>query len=88
MLSRSSLEALVTPGLDDYGFGLWIDALKVGDKTIVAYRRPGQIMGAQSMLIHYQGADITIIVLSNGGTTSPDDFAFAIGRKLLGQPPK
>lgn len=88
ILSRSSLEALVTPGLDDYGFGLWIDALKVGDKTILAYRRPGQIMGAQSMLIHYQGADITVIVLSNGGTTSPDDFAFAIGRKLLGQPQK
>lgn len=88
ILSRSSLEALVTPGLDDYGFGLWIDALKVGDKTILAYRRPGQIMGAQSMLIHYRGVDITIIVLSNGGTTSPDDFAFAIGRKLLGQPQK
>lgn len=35
------------------------------------------------MLIRYHDLDLTIVVLANASTTSPDEFAFAIGRKFL-----
>ncbi|MFY0538728.1 hypothetical protein [Nannocystis pusilla] len=40
-------------------------------------------MGAQTMLIRYHELDLTIVVLGNASNTSPDDFAFAIGRRFL-----
>jgi D-alanyl-D-alanine carboxypeptidase len=84
LIKPDSLKLMLTPGLDDYGFGLWIDALKSkSGKAVQAFRRPGQIMGAQTMLIYYQQADLIVIVLSNTGNASPDEFAFALGRKVL-----
>ncbi len=84
LIKTDSLAQMIKPGLDDYGYGLWIDVLqsKAGT-TIHALRRPGQIMGAQTMLVYYQQADLLVIVLSNTGNTSPDDFAFMLGRKAL-----
>lgn len=83
LIKQDSLALMLKPGLDDYGYGLWIDKFKVNGKAVIAYRRPGRIMGAQTMLIHYPGAGLSIIVLSNGGDASPDDFAFAVGKKIL-----
>ncbi len=84
LLKPQSLKLMTTPGMDDYGYGVWIDKLKTkSGKTVHAIRRPGQIMGAQTMLVYYKQADLIIIVLSNTGNTSPDEFAFTLGRKVL-----
>jgi CubicO group peptidase (beta-lactamase class C family) len=85
LIQPATLEKMIQPGPDDYGYGVWIDEIQAGGKTIKSVRRPGRIMGAQTMLIHYLDADLTIVVLSNAGTTSPDDFAFAIGNRILNQ---
>lgn len=83
LIKRATLDLMIRPGLDDYGYGVWIDEIKAGGKSIRTVRRPGRIMGAQTMLIHYLDANLTIVVLSNAGTTVPDDFAFAIGNRIL-----
>ncbi|WP_346660484.1 serine hydrolase [Nannocystis sp. ILAH1] len=83
LLQPDSRERMLTPGLDDYGYGLWIDTVPAGGKMVRVYRRPGQIMGAQTMLIRYHELDLTIVVLGNASNTSPDEFAFAIGRRFL-----
>jgi hypothetical protein len=43
-------------------------------------------MGAQSMLIYYQQADLIVIVLSNTGNISPDELAFALRQAPPGRP--
>ena len=40
-------------------------------------------MGIQSMLFHFLDEDITIIILSNTGTTSLDDFVYEISKRIV-----
>lgn len=40
-------------------------------------------MGAKSMLYYFPEKNTTIIILSNVGNTSLDDFAFAIHKQLV-----
>lgn len=53
------------------------------DKMFTIIKRPGQIMGAQGMLFHIREAGSTIIVLSNTGNISLDDFAAALAVKMI-----
>lgn len=83
LVKQETLDLMITSGLGNYGYGVWIDAGNLGGKTIRDVRRPGRIMGAQTMLIYYLNTDLTVVVLSNAGTTNPDDFAFNIGDRIL-----
>ncbi len=84
LLKKETLALMTTPGLDDYGYGLWAYEAKVNGKKHRVVKRPGQIMGAQAQLYHFLDDDATIIILSNTGTTDLDEFVAEIGKKVVG----
>lgn len=82
ILKPETLALMVKPGLGDYGFGLWAYDTKVGEKSYRVVKRPGQIMGAQGQVYRFLDRDITVIILSNTGTTDLDEFVAKIGRDV------
>ena len=85
LLKQETLALMFKPGLDDYGYGVWAYDTKVDGKTYRVVKRPGQIMGAQSQLYRFLDEDVTVIILSNTGTTDLDEFVAEIGKKVVGQ---
>jgi CubicO group peptidase (beta-lactamase class C family) len=87
LIKRESLALMTKPGLDGYGYGLWAYDLEVDGKKFRVVKRPGQIMGAQSQLYHFLDQDITIVILSNTGTTDLDEFVKIIATRIVSQDP-
>jgi len=85
LLKKETLALMTKPGLDDYGYGLWTYEAKVNGKKHRVVKRPGQIMGAQTQLYHFLDDGVTIIILSNTGTTDLDEFVAEIGKKVVGE---
>ncbi len=83
LIKRESLALMTKPGLDGYGYGLWAYDVEVDGKKFRVVKRPGQIMGAQSQLYHFLDQDITIVILSNTGTTDLDEFVKQIGARIV-----
>jgi CubicO group peptidase (beta-lactamase class C family) len=83
LLKKETLDIMMKPGLDNYGYSLWINNYKINDKQLTAIKRPGLIMGAQSMLLHFIKPDFTIIILSNTGTTDLDEFVLEISKRII-----
>lgn len=81
LLKKESLALLTKPGLDDYGYGLWSYETKSKHRVV---KRPGRIMGAQAQLYRFLDQDVTVIILSNTGTTDLDEFVAAIGKRVVG----
>ena len=84
LLKKETLALMVTPGLDDYGYGVWSYETKVGGRKYRVVKRPGQIMGAQTQLYRFLDEDVTVIILSNTGTTDLDTFVAEIGKRVVG----
>ena len=84
LLKKETLALMTTPGLDDYGYGLWAYDTKVNGKKHRVVKRPGQIMGAQTQLYRFLDEDVTIIILSNTGTTDLDELVAELGKKVVG----
>jgi D-alanyl-D-alanine carboxypeptidase len=83
LLKPETLSLMLKPGLDKYGYGLWIPNIKIGGKQHRAAQRPGSVMGANTVLLRFLDKDLTIIILSNTNTTDIDAFSFLIGRNLI-----
>ena len=83
LVSASLVLLMTTPGLDGYGYGLWAHDAEVDGKKFRVVKRPGQIMGAQAQLYHFLDKDITIVILSNTGTTNLDEFVQEIGARVV-----
>src|ERR1700722_11369581 len=90
LISKESLGKMLTPGLDDYGFGLWIRHVTYGQKSYQIMHRPGGIMGANGSFAHYQGIgfddQLNIMMLSNTDATDQDAFYHDIAKFLLTTP--
>jgi D-alanyl-D-alanine carboxypeptidase len=84
LLRPASLALMIKPGMDDYGYGVWSYEAKVGATVKHIVKRPGQIMGTQTQLYRYVEDDVTVIILSNTGTTDLDEFVTSIGKKMVG----
>lgn len=80
LIKKESLDLMFKPGLDDYGYGVWAYDTKVDGKSYRVVKRPGQIMGAQTQLYHFLDKDVTVVILSNTGTTDLDAFVAEIGK--------
>ena len=83
LLKKETLDRMIQPGLDNYGYGVWINNFKINNKQFTAVKRPGLIMGAQSMLLHFLNPDLTVIILSNTGTTDLDEFVLEISKQII-----
>jgi hypothetical protein len=82
ILKRETLELMLKPGLDDYGYGVWVYKTKIGNNRPTIVKRPGAIMGAQGMLFQVLDQDVTIIILGNTDAVSLDDFAAEISKRI------
>ncbi len=83
LLDKESLKIMLTPGLGDYGCGVWIYHEKYNNTNYTVIKRPGRIMGANSVLYHIPDKNITIIILSNSDSVNLDNFVWEIGTKLI-----
>jgi D-alanyl-D-alanine carboxypeptidase len=83
LLKPASLEQMLRPGLEDYGYGVWSFESKFGDATYHVVKRPGRIMGTNSQLFRIVERDITIILLANTGSADLDEFAAELGRRVV-----
>lgn len=84
LIGRPMLEQMLTPGLDRYGLGLWVYDTRIDGKPHRVAKRPGQIMGTRSQLYRFLDNDLTVIILSNAGTTDLDRFVAEIGKRMIG----
>jgi len=87
LLSATSLDLMLRPGLDGYGFGVWIGTPTFGGRTYRNVNRPGGVMGANGSFYHFNGVgftkNINIVILSNTDLTDMDAFSWDIGMRLL-----
>jgi D-alanyl-D-alanine carboxypeptidase len=74
---------MLTPGLDDYGYGLWVREIDVRGKPHRVAQRPGSIMGANTLLLRFLDDGLTVVILSNTNATDIDAFGFLAGRAAL-----
>lgn len=83
LLKKETVDLLTKPGLDDYGYGLWSYETRINGRKHRVVKRPGQIMGAQGQLYHFLDEDVTVVVLSNTGTTDLDELVAEIGKRVV-----
>lgn len=83
LLKPETLGLMLKPGLDNYGYGLWVPSIDIGGVQYRVAQRPGSVMGANGVLLRFLDKDLTVIILSNTNTTDIDAFSFLIGRTLI-----
>jgi D-alanyl-D-alanine carboxypeptidase len=59
LLSAASLDLMLKPGLDRYGFGVWVGNPTFGGKTYCNVNRPGGVMGANGSFYHFNAVGFT-----------------------------
>lgn len=79
LIKKETLNQLLTPGLDDYGYSVWIRDVEKFKRM----ERYGKIEGASCVWFHYLNEDLSIIILSNTNLTNLGDYAYKIGKGLL-----
>ena len=85
LLNQKSLSEMMTPGLDNYGDGVWVQRYKIGGKERRAFERYGTSMGANALLTIFPEDGVTIILLSNTNETDLGEFRLAIARSAIQQ---
>jgi D-alanyl-D-alanine carboxypeptidase len=83
LIKLESLEKLLVPGLDEYGYGLWSYSFTRDGKKHKVAKRPGSVMGANGVLYRLIDRNATIILLSNTNRTDLDVFAQKIADVLI-----
>ncbi len=83
LIGDKALAAMIAPGLDDYGFGVWSYPVRIDGRSYRAVKRPGRIMGAQAQLYRIVEAELTVVVLANTDATDLDEFVARIGKQAL-----
>ena len=83
LLKPETLSLMLSPGLDDYGYGLWVASIEVRGKRHRIAHRPGSIMGANVVLLRFLDEGLTVIILSNTNATNVDAFSFMIGKSII-----
>ena len=68
----------MTPGLDNYGDGIWVQRYKIAGKARQAFERYGTSMGANALLTIFPNDGLTIILLSNTNETDLGEFRLAV----------
>jgi len=79
-----TLMKMVTPNLNDYGYGVAISDVTVGDTTVSAIRHGGGIPGFSTQLWYFTDDDYSIVVLDNTNENS-GRIADAIARAVYDQ---
>lgn len=83
LLGADARNRLLTPALDEYGYGLWTYSFERGGRRYRVAKRPGSIMGANAVLYRLLDPNATIILLANTNRTDLDEFAQRIANVLV-----
>jgi len=83
LLGADALRRLLAPGLDDYGYGLWTYAFERGGRRHRVAKRPGSIMGVNTVLYRLLDQDATVVILANTNRADLDVFAQRIANLLV-----
>jgi CubicO group peptidase (beta-lactamase class C family) len=83
LIGRDMLQRLLAPGLDDYGYGLWSYTITRAGRQFRVAKRPGSVMGANSVLYRLLDRDTTIVILANTNRADLDVFAQRIADALI-----
>jgi CubicO group peptidase (beta-lactamase class C family) len=83
LLKPASMTALLTPAGDDYGLGLWTFSFKRKGVTYDVAKRPGRIMGANSMLYRLPEQDVSIVILANSNAVDLDRLAQDLAEAVI-----
>ncbi|ALL05728.1 hypothetical protein AQ505_09625 [Pedobacter sp. PACM 27299] len=79
LINKETLDQLLTPGLDDYGYSVWVRDHQKHKRM----ERYGRIAGANAVWFHYLNSELSIIILSNTNLTDLGDYALKIGKAIL-----
>ena len=84
LIKKESLKLLTAPGLDNYGYGVWVRDIMLNDKSYKTMQRYGRIRGANVVLFRFMDTDTTIIILGNtNAVTDLGTFAQEIGKLIV-----
>lgn len=83
LLRPESLERLLAPGLDEYGYGLWSYSFERGGRRYRVAKRPGSIMGANAVLYRLLDPGATIVILANTNRADLDELAQRVADVLV-----
>jgi CubicO group peptidase (beta-lactamase class C family) len=83
LINKASLELMINPGLDDYGYSVWISDTKGDNTRYKRVERFGSIMGSNAVWMHFLNKDLTIIILSNTNLTDLGDYGFSIAKMII-----
>jgi CubicO group peptidase (beta-lactamase class C family) len=83
LLRPATLRAMLTPGLGEYGYGLWVATQDIAGAKHRYAQRPGRIMGANVLLLRYPDDDVTVVILGNTNLADTDAFGYFIGRTVI-----
>jgi len=84
LIKAETLKLLLTPGLDKYGYGVWIRDIEINKKSYHTMQRFGRIRGANAVIFKFLDSDITIIILGNtSAVTDLGSFAYEIRKTIL-----
>lgn len=86
LLNPATLDEMLTPGLGEYGYGLWIWQQKREGGTFRAAVRFGGILGANGVVYRILADGITIVILGNTNATDIGAFADHLARAVLNAP--
>lgn len=78
LIRENSLKLMLTPGLNEYGYGVWIR----GQDREKRMERYGNIMGANVVWMQFLNRNMTIILLSNTDKTDLGKFALSLEKQL------
>ncbi|HYR09947.1 MAG TPA: serine hydrolase domain-containing protein [Longimicrobium sp.] len=83
LLGEDARQRLLTPALDEYGYGLWSYSFERGGRRYRVAKRPGSIMGVNTVLYRLLDQDATIILLANTNRADLDELAQRIANVLV-----
>ncbi|HEX5869115.1 MAG TPA: serine hydrolase domain-containing protein [Longimicrobium sp.] len=83
LIGADARERLLTPALDEYGYGLWSYAFERGGRRHRVAKRPGSIMGANAVLYRLLDSNATVILLANTNRADLDQLAQRIANVLV-----
>lgn len=85
LVTAQSRSALLAPGLDEYGLGLWSYSFERRGRTYRVAKRPGSIMGANAVVYRLLDQNLTIVILANTNLADLDAFAQRLAERWIDQ---
>lgn len=83
LLKQETLKLMLSPGLEDYGFGVWVYYLGLNGRKYKVIKRPGDIMGTRAQFVYLPEENLSIIILANTDSADLDDFSYQIISRIV-----